>query len=146
MVESNFAYDKSYKEEISKHILLLNDYIYRWRNINGDGNGFYRAIIFSFLENIILTDNIMLMKEIIILFDEKINVNNPNVISRPYIKKYINNIDKNLIFQILFLIYKAMENPISIGNPYEILIKSFNFCLPLDKGMIYFFRILMYVQ
>ena len=144
LVESNFAYDKSYKEEISKHILLLNNYIYRWRNINGDGNGFYRAIIFSLLENIILTNNIKLIKEIIILFDEKINVNNPNVISRPYIKKYINNIDKNLIFQILFLIYKAMENPFSIGNPYEILIKSFNFCLPFDKGMIYFFRILIY--
>ena len=144
LVESIFAYDNIYKEEIIKHILLLDDYIYKWRNINGDGNGFYRAIIFSFLENIILTDNIMLMKEIIILFDEKINLNNPNVISRPYIKEYISKIDKDLIFQILFLIYMAMENPVSIGNPYEILIKSFNFSLVFDRGMIYFFKVLLY--
>ena len=144
LVESNFAYDKSYKEEITKHILLLDDYIYKWRNINGDGNGFYRAIIFSLLENIILTDNIMLIKEIIILFDETINVNNPNFITRPYIKQYISKMDKNLIFQILHFIYIAMDNPDSFGNPYEILIKVFNFCLPFDKGMIYFFRILIY--
>ena len=37
-----------------------------------------------------------------------------------------------------------MEYPENIGDPYAILIKSFNFCLPFDKGMIYFLKYLLY--
>ena len=144
LVESNYNYDPIYKKEITEQILLLDNYIFKWRNINKDGNCFYRSIIFGLLENIILTDNIMLIKEFIILFDEKINLNNPNVISNILIQKTIELIDKDLILQILYVIYLAMEYPENIGNPYAILIKSFNFCLPFDKGMIFFLKYLLY--
>ena len=144
LVESNYNYDPNYKKEITEQILLLDNYIFKWRNINNDGNCFYRSIIFGLLENIILTDNIMLIKEFIILFDEKINLNNPNIKSNTLIQQTIEIIDKDLILQILYVIYLAMEYPENIGNPYQILIKSFNFCLPFDKGMIYFLKFLLY--
>ena len=144
LVESNYNYDISYKKEITEQIILLNNYIFKWRKINNDENCFYRAIMFGLLENIILTDNIMLIKEFIILFNEKINLNNPKVNSNNLIQKTIELIDKDLILQILYTIYLAMDNPENVGNPYEILIKSFNFCLPFDKGMIYFLKYLLY--
>ena len=67
LVESNFVYDVTRKEDMYIHILMLEKYLYRWRLINGDGNCFYRAIIFSFLENIIITNNILLFREFLII-------------------------------------------------------------------------------
>ena len=142
LVESNFVYDVTRKEDMYIHILMLEKYLYRWRLINGDGNCFYRAIIFSFLENIIITNNILLFREFLILFKEKINVNNKNISSKPYIKNYVQKIDKTLIIQILFHLCECMDN--KAGNVYEILVKSFNFCPPFDLGMIYFTRYLIY--
>ena len=142
LVESNFVFDQTYKEDMISHILLLDNYVYRWRNINGDGNCFYRAIIFSLFENIIFTNDIMLLKEIIILFNDKININNKYVKNNLYIKQYIEKMNKNLIIQILFVLVNAMDN--NEGNVYEILIKIFNFCTFFDKGMIFFMRFLIY--
>ena len=142
LVESNFVFDQTYKEEMIDHILLLQNYVYRWRKINGDGNCFYRAIIFSLFENIIFTNNIMLLKEIIILFNDKININNKYVSNNLYIKEYISKIDKNLIIQILYVLFNSLDN--NEGNSYEILIKIFNFCIAFDKGMIFFMRFLIY--
>ena len=142
LVESNFVFDQTYKEDMIAHILLLDNYVYRWRNINGDGNCFYRAIIFSLFENIVVTNDIMLLKEIIILFNDKINVNNKYVSNNPYIKKYIEKMDKNLIIQILCVLFNTMDN--EEKNLYEILIKIFNFCSFFDKGMIFFMRFLIY--
>ena len=93
LVESNFAYDKAYKEQISEHILSLNNYVYKWRNIFPDGNGFYRAVMYAFLENVILTDNTMAIKELICIFEDKIN--NENRILSPSIQKHIDQLDKN---------------------------------------------------
>ena len=118
LVESNFVFDQTYKEEMIDHILLLQNYVYRWRKINGDGNCFYRAIIFSLFENIIFTNNIMLLKEIIILFNDKININNKYVSNNLYIKEYISKIDKNLIIQILYVLFNSLDN--NEGNSYEI--------------------------
>ena len=142
LVESNFAYDKAYKEQISEHILSLHNYVYKWRNIFPDGNGFYRAVMYAFLENVILTDNTMAIKELICIFEDKIN--NENRILSPSIQKHIDQLDKNIIAQILYVIYIAMDNPLQIGNPYEILLKAFNFCVPFDKGMIFFLKFLLY--
>ena len=40
LVESNFVYDVTRKEDMYIHILMLEKYLYRWRLINGDGNCF----------------------------------------------------------------------------------------------------------
>ena len=43
----------------------LNNICYKWRKIKGDGNCFYRSIIFAYIENIILTNNLSKLKNII---------------------------------------------------------------------------------
>ena len=146
MVESTFFYDKTLKVQMLQHVLELDDIIYRWRSINGDGNCFYRACIFSFLENIIFTKNILLLKEFICDFDDKLKDDYQNVRCFPFIKNEIKKINKPLVTQILFLILSTLDNE---GNgygmsAYEILIKAFNFCKPFDYGMIFYFRFLIY--
>ena len=145
LVESTFFYDKSLKAQMLLHITELEDNVYRWRSIKGDGNCFYRACIFSFLENIIFTNNIMLLKEFIVMFDEKITVDNPNIKNIPYIQKEMKKVDRALVSQILYLIMNGIDNG-KIGDmtPYEILLKSINFCNQFDYGMIFFFRYLIY--
>ena len=145
MVESTFFYDQSFKSQMLLQVIELEDFIYRWRSIQGDGNCFYRACIFSFLENIVLTKNIMLLKEFIIDFDQKIKDDYKNVRCYPFIKKKINSLDKPLICQILYLLLTSLDEGSSMGmTPYEILVKSFNFCRPFDLGMIFYFRFLLY--
>jgi hypothetical protein len=41
----------------------LEKNIFRWRSIKGDGNCYYRAVIFSYLEDLILDKNILMLKK-----------------------------------------------------------------------------------
>ena len=46
-------------------------YKHTGKHIKGEGNCFYRAVIFTFLENIVITNNLYLLKEFAIDFYEK---------------------------------------------------------------------------
>ena len=120
----------------------LEPYIYKFRTILGDGDCFYRGLIFSFLENIILTNNVMLMKELLILFDEKINPKNPLIKSKDYLK-HIEILNIGIVSQALYILLKKMENN-KIANVYEILLKLFLYCQDFDYGIIYFTRYLLF--
>lgn len=145
MVESTFFYDQSLKPQMLLQVIELEDFIFRWRSIQGDGNCFYRACIFSFLENIVFTKNVMLLKEFIIDFDQKMREDYKNVRCYPFIKNKINSLDKPIICQLLLILLRALDEGSSMGmTPYEILIKSFNFCPHFDQGIIFYFRFLLY--
>ena len=101
----------------------------------------YRGLIFSLLENIILTNNIMQMKELLILYYEKINKNNKLIKEKDYLKQ-INKMNISIVTESLYLIVSEMEN--NILNAYEILLKVFLFCTDFDYGIIFFTRYLIY--
>lgn len=140
MVETTFIGDLSKKIKLHKDILELEEHIFRWRSVKGDGNCFYRSLIFSFLENIVINKNIQLLKEFTINFSEKMSFSNPLASKYSYIQQNLKNIDKNLVEQILLLIIVSMENQEYNSSPYEILVKSFLFCRMFDEAMIYFLR------
>ena len=119
----------------------LNPLIEKFRNVKGDGECFYRGLIFSLLENIILTNNIMQMKELLILYYEKINKNNKLIKEKDYLKQ-INKMNISIVTESLYLIVSEMEN--NILNAYEILLKVFLFCTDFDYGIIFFTRYLIY--
>lgn len=145
LVENQFLSNKRKLEQMSFHIVQLEDYLFRCRIIKGDGNCFYRAIIFSFLENIIMTNNICLLKEIIIDINEKFNDTYNNTRYLPFIKKEISKIDKQLCILILLLLEESMENKSNSQLlPYEILINSFLFCNKFDHCMIFYLRFLLF--
>lgn len=124
-----------YKKELKK---------YKYRNILGDGNCFYRGFIFSFMENIILSQKIDAMKELFILFDEKINNENEKVKNEKYISDYIKNINSEEIKKILCIIISKMNSNNNDNSVYEFFIKAFLFYKYFDEGLIYFTRYLIY--
>ena len=76
LVENTFFCQEKYYENMILDRDELKQYLYKVRNVLGDGDCFYRGFIFSLMENIILTNNIMQMKELLILYHEKINLKN----------------------------------------------------------------------
>ena len=57
-----------------KNFMELKNSIYKLRKVYKDNNSFYRCIIFSVLENMILINNIMFFKELLINID---NISSP---------------------------------------------------------------------
>jgi len=141
MVESTFYIEHISEETKLNDLNELTPYMFKFRSIFGDGDCFYRGLIFSILENIILTNNIMQMKELLILYYEKINKNNKLILEKDYLK-LINQMNTDIVPEILFIIINKMETDIS--KAYTVLLKSFLFCSDFDFAIIYFTRYLIY--
>ena len=62
LIETTYSSQPDDKDKMFNDKKKLEPYIYKFRNILGDGDCFYRGLIFYFLENIVLTNNIMHMK------------------------------------------------------------------------------------
>jgi hypothetical protein len=143
MVESTFGFDRYSIDYIADHIFSLENYIFRWRSILGDGNCYYRAVIFAFLENMIFERNIILLKYIMNDIDKIFDDNYHNLHHLPSsTREEIMKIRKSLILKIFYLIYELIESNKSsndILNAYEVLIKSFLFCRSFDI-VIYFIK------
>ena len=141
LVESTYYFRENYDESKKFDFNQLEPYIYRYRNIKGDGDCFYRGLIFSLLENIILTSNIMQMKELLILYYEKINKGNKLIKEKDYLKK-IKELDIDIVSNIMYIIINQMENDISTA--YQVLLKAFLFFPEFDFAIIFFTRYLIY--
>jgi len=140
LVESTY-YFRDYDELKKNDLTQLELYAYKYRNIKGDGDCFYRGLIFSLLENIILTSNIMQMKELLILYYEKINKNNKLIKEKEYLKK-INELNIDIVSIIFYIIINQMENDIS--KAYKALLKAFIHFPDFDFSLIFFTRYLIY--
>ena len=128
----NFLSDETNKNKKMEYLM--------WRKIRGDGNSFYRTILFAFFENIIFSKNISFLKNFIV--DFKLKLNNPLLITMA--KE--NKIDLHETFKCLIIIYFSMTS--KSRDPtiksYSVLIKMFNNIGDFDKGLIAYYRILIY--
>ena len=121
----------------------LEKFIFKYRTIFKDNNNFYRCVIFSFLENIILTNNIMFLKELMIEIDEKISLNNNIIKNNDYLKNELElYININLINELLYILIKYMIKNFNIS--YKIFIKIYLLYEDFDYGMIFIIRYLLY--
>ena len=143
LIEENFLSDPNNQFQMVSHLLKLEDHIYKWRHIKGEGNCFYRAVIFTFLENIVITNNLYLLKEFAIDFYEKINVNNPSIQNIPYLLKIIKSLNTEITTQLLHLLIENLEHE-NITQCYEVLFKAFCFCPPFDLAIIFYLKYLLY--
>ena len=141
LVESTYCTQEINEEIKSFDLNKLSPLIYKFRNILGDGNCFYRGLIFSILENIILTNNIMQMKELLILYHEKINKNNKLIKEKEYLK-IIEQMNISIVSEIIYILIRQMEN--NLRKAYIGLLKVFLFCNDFDFGIIFFTRYLIY--
>ena len=141
LVEATYYFRNDNLEIKQYDINELKPFVEKFRNVSGDGDCFFRGLIFSLLENIILTNNIMQMKELLILYYEKMNLNNKLVNEKDYLK-IIRKMNISIVSEILYIIIVHMENDIS--KAYKILLKVFLFCKDFDTCLIFFTRYLIY--
>ena len=120
----------------------LKKNIFKYRYIFKDNNNFYRCVIFSFLENIILTNNFMFLKELLNEIDDKININNNIIKNNDHLKNELqSHIKIDLIKQLLYILIKYIQ--INDIKSYEIFIKIYLLYEDFDYGMIFVIRFLL---
>ena len=132
LIETYYGFSNFKKGEMIKKYSILNEDIYKYRSIKGDGNCFYRALLFSYFEQIILYNDLNMLKNVIMDVDFCIKNFQIN-------KQY----DYFFIVKILILIYIAMKKS-KIDKAYEILTKSFLNFTQFDLGLIYYLRFILF--
>jgi hypothetical protein len=108
-------------------------------------------VIFSYLEYLIFTENINVLKRIISNIWIKFNVNYIYTKNLPEnIKSILVSKETNVVMGILYCIIKQLENKDdknknkNIFNAYELLLKAFNFSRSFDTLMIFYLRYSLY--
>ena len=100
LIELYYKFDKNEEKNMSDKYNLLKPYIYNYRTIYGDGNCFYRAAIFRYLEILVLNKNIKILQKFI--FDVIQSFSTEELQKRKNILK--EDIKPELTFKILFII------------------------------------------
>ena len=111
-----------------------------WRKIKGDGNCYYRGVIFALIENIILTKDINYLKNIIANFIEKSN----NKILKIMFAGL--NLDINLVKKCFIMIYLSLTSNSHdpVQKAYIVFYKMINNYKDFDYGLILFFKFILY--
>ena len=116
-------------------------FIYKYRKVKGDGNCYYRAVMFRYMELIILNQNISLLKKIIL--DMKECFNSKEIQSRLYIKMDT-TFKPELHLKIMILILKLLEER-KVEEAHQIFVKCILSCAIFDYGLILYFRYIIYL-
>ena len=139
--KTNQLYQICNAAELVNQYNKLKPIIYRYRQIKGDGNCYYRVVMFRYLEKIILEKNIILLKKIIMemkqCFDSK------EIQERLNIKVDI-TFKPNLHLEIMILILKSLEKG-KIKEAHELFVKCILTCQIFDYGLILYFRYILYL-
>ena len=131
---------KIYAKKRGLNLESLKQYVYVWRKIRGDGNCFYRAVIFRYMEILILNKQIDLIKNFVInmykAFQGELNT-----------KLKITQtctINKHHIFSFLKAIIDELEKN-GEKNAYQLFLKALNMqSREFDYAMVLYFRYLIY--
>ena len=137
---SNISYLNQFENDNEICTSKKNKKKLMYRKIKGDGNCFYRSIMFALIENLIFDKNITFIKNIFINFIEK----SKNIILLTMFKGLKINID--LFKKCLIMIYLSLTS--KSRNPrlktYIAFIKLINNYKDFDYGLILFFKFILY--
>ena len=141
LIEKYYGYkEEKHKIMVQKYKLLTQD-IFKHRTIYGDGNCFYRSVMFSYLEQLILFKELNTIKNFI--FDVKAFLYSNSV---QVICQKLDNppkFDKLLIIRVLVLIYLGVKNN-KIKETYSLFVKAFNNLKLFDEGIIMYLRFCLF--
>ena len=130
----SFIYKYNFEKNTKIAVNSLKSFNF-WRNIDGDGNSFYRAFMFSLLEYYILNNNINELNGII-----------SEITSNQLLEIYKKQeLDYKIPFIILGAILKLLSNN-NIEKAYDLFIKSYllkNACF--DKMLIIYLKYISYI-
>ena len=139
LIESFFNADKEKVKEMVDKYNLLSPYIYNYRTISGDGNCFYRAVMFRYLEILIINNKIEYLQNVI--FDIVNSFKSEELKSRRVIKNM--DIKPELTIKILIMIVELLKKGMK-KEAHLFLVKSFLTCQKFDYAIILYFRYILY--
>ena len=141
LIENSFSNDKNFQDIMIEKYKQYSKYIFNYRSIKGDGNCYYRAVIFRYIEIIILEEKIDLFKNVI--YDMKKCFYSVEITSRKNIK--MNTVFKpELPLKIMLLIFDLLEKNKDVKTAYLIFVKSILICPIFDFGLIFYLRYSFY--
>ena len=139
LIETAFSMDSKQVKEMNDKYNILKKYIYNYRAINGDGNCFYRAVMFRYLEILVLNENIEYLQNVI--YDFVQSFNSEELQARINIRNV--NVKPDLACKVLILIVDLLKNKMK-EEAYQILVKSFSTSNKFDYAIILYFRYILY--
>ena len=139
LIETFYKANNEKIKEMNDKYKSLKPYIYKYRTIYGDGNCYYRAIMFRYLEILILNKKVeyfrWVVNDIVESFKSE-ELNKRRIILN-------NDVKPDLTFKILFLIIELLRNN-RVEEAHQILVKSFSTCPKFDYALILYFRYILY--
>ena len=125
---------------ISNRSMLKTERCLMWRKINGDGNCYYRCVMFALIENIILKNDINYLRNLIYIFNEK----SKNKILMTMFTGL--NLDIDLVKKCFIMIYLSITSKSHdpILKSYIVFYKMINNYKDFDYGLILFFKFILY--
>ena len=144
MVENTYGFDRFLKDQMIEELCFLKRAINCWRGVAGDGNCFYRSVIYSWLEYLIFNKKINILKIVMTNLYIKFDVEYSKTKILPYqLKKQFTTEEKYVAITILEIIIRLLEQD-NIREAYITLIKAFNVTRVFDRVMIFYLRFSLY--
>ena len=140
LIESSYGVAQGKENEIYKKYKYLKDYINNFRTVSGDGNCFYRAVMFRYIEILILNKNVEYLKRVI--YDMKKSFESDVLKNHKMILE--NKVKPELTFQIMFIILDFTSKN-QITEAHKMFYKAINTCQKFDYSLILYLRYILYV-
>lgn len=147
MVESTYLADSKLKYQMAEQVCHIELITKKWREIGGDGNCFYRSVIFGYLENLILQREIQGLKHLVTRLDECFDPLYKNTANLPFlIKRSFTEIDRRLIINIIYNIIELLDSGDEKDSKqaHVNLLKAFNYSKSFDICMVLYLRYEIY--
>ena len=139
LIESAYGYKQEYQNLMQQKYERLKNYICNYRTIYGDGNCYYRAVMFRYIELLILNKKTEFLKLLII--DIYKSFKNEEITKRLFFGKQA--ISPNIISQIMIIILELVENN-EIIKAHHIFYKALIYSKYFDLSLILYFRFILY--
>ena len=139
LIEVSFQMSQKRQKDMKEKFDLLRKYMCNYREINSDGNCYYRAVMFRYIEILILTENIPVFQNFI--YDIIESFKSEEIQKRRVIRN--NDIKPDLTFQILFLIINLLKSK-KVKEAHQIFVKCISTCKKFDYCLILYFRYILY--
>lgn len=120
LIESSYSFNYDLEKLIQERNKLKELKLKYWRPINGDGNCFYRAVMFSIIEKAIIFKDIMLLKHFVVDICEMMEFFKVNDFRNKFADlfgEWFNEEDEVDFINSLFLLIELIEN--SFNHKYS---------------------------
>ena len=139
LIENHYKFKKENKNQMEEKYNRLKTHIFNYRKIYGDGNCFYRAVMFRYIELLILYRKTDFLKRLII--DIYRSFKSTEIRNRLYVGKDFLN--PNLIIQTMITILELVENN-RIVDAHLSLYKAILYSKIFDFSLILYLRYIIY--